>query len=156
MIEMVPASAAHVRRIANRMGHWDRIECEAGGRDPVTALRLSLAGSVMAWTALVNRGPVAMWGVAPLSEIDGLGSPWMLGTDEARRHPRALVVLGGRYSDEMQRRFRRLENRVHANNEVAIRWLSRLGYVIEGVELVNGHPMRSFWREARPLGAGGQ
>ena len=132
MIEMVAASPAHVRRIANRMGYWDRIECEAGGRSPLTALRLSLAGSVMAWTALVDRVPVAMWGAQSLSEIDGLGSPWMLGTDEARRHPRAFFEGGARTVPEMRSRFRRLENVVAVGNKPAIRLLARWGFMVGG------------------------
>lgn len=132
MIEMVAASPAHARRIANAMGHWDRVECEAGGRSPIAALRLSLAGSVMAWTALVDRVPVAMWGVVPLSEIDGLGTPWMLGTDEARRHPRAFFEGGARTVPEMLSRFRRLENMVATGNKPAIRLLARWGFVVGG------------------------
>ena len=148
MIEMVPASAAHIRRIANRMGHWDRIECEAGGRSPVDALRLSLAGSVMAWTALVDRSPVAMWGVAPLSEIDGLGTPWMLGTDEARRHPRAFFEGGAFTVPEMLSRFRRLENMVAVGNKPAIRLLARWGFMVGGsVVERNGVDFVPFWKE---------
>lgn len=132
MIEMVAASPAHTRRIANAMGYWDRVECEAGGRSPITALRLSLAGSVMAWTALVDRVPVAMWGVVPLSEIDGLGTPWMLGTDEARRHARAFFEGGARTVPEMLSRFRRLENMVATGNKPAIRLLARWGFEVGG------------------------
>lgn len=132
MIEMVPASPAHLRRIANRMGHWDRVECEVGGRTPLDALRLSLAGSVMAWTALVDRSPVAIWGVTPISEIDGLGSPWMLGTDEARRHPRAFFEGGARTVPEMLARFRTLENMVAVGNKPAIRLLARWGFAVGG------------------------
>jgi len=132
MIEMVAASPAHTRRIANAMGYWDRIECEAGGRSPISALRLSLAGSVMAWTALVDRVPVAMWGVQPLSEVDGLGSPWMLGTDEARRHPRAFFEGGALTVPEMRSRFRRLENVVAVGNKPAIRLLARWGFMVGG------------------------
>lgn len=150
MIDIVTATPAHVGTLANRMRDIDRLECAIFGRTPKQALRLSLMSASCAWTAKIDGRPEAMFGAAAVSSIDGIGSPWLLMTDTAVRHARALVVLGGRYSDEIQRRFRRLENRVHADNEVAIRWLSRLGYVIEGEELVNGHPMRSFFRCANP------
>lgn len=132
MIEMVPASGAHVRRIANRLGHWDRIECEAGARSAVDAVRLSLLGSVIAWTALVDRTPVAMWGVTPVSEVDSIGSPWMLGTDEARRHPRAFFEGGARTVPLMLARFRLLENMVATGNKPAIRLLARWGFRVGG------------------------
>ncbi len=146
MIDIVPASPAHVGTVATRMRDIDRLECSMFGRTPKQALRLSVMSAACAWTAKIDGRPEAMFGAAAVSSLEGIGSPWLLMTDDAVRHARALVVLGRRYSDAMQRRFPRLENRVHADNEVAIRWLSRLGYAIKEIELVNGQPMRSFFR----------
>ena len=146
MIEVVPASPAHVGTLANRMREIDRAECAVFGRTPKEALRLSLRSASCAWTAKVDGRAEAMFGAASLSAIDGIGSPWLLMTDVAVAHARALVELGRDYSDAMQARFRRLENWVHADNAVAIRWLTRLGYAIGPVDVINGHPMRSFAR----------
>lgn len=132
MIAYIPATPAHIGRIASRMGRWDRIECEAGGRSPKEALRLSLAGSVMAWTALVDRMPVAMWGVTPVNLLDGEGSPWMLGTDEARRYPKAFYVGGARSIPLMLRCFPRLRNHVAMGNKEAIRLLVKWGFDVGG------------------------
>jgi hypothetical protein len=148
MIEFVPASPAHVGTLANRMRDIDRKECAIMGRTPKQALRLSLHASYAAWTAKVDGRPEAMFGVASVSLLGGEGSPWLLMTDEATRHARALLVEGRRYSDMMQRVFPVLANNVHADNAVAIRWLSRLGYTLGPVFDMAGHPMRAFERRA--------
>ena len=146
-IEVVPASVVHVGPIATRMREIDKLECAIMGRGPKRALRQSLAGSTVAWTVKINGRAEAMMGAAAVSTLDGIGSPWLLMTDEAVRHARVLVVLGRGYSDAMQGLFRVLENNVHADNDVSIRWLSRLGYTIGPVFDMNGHPMRRFRRE---------
>jgi hypothetical protein len=151
MIEVVPVSPAHVGTIANRMRAIDKLECTMFGRTPKQALRLSIMSAALAWTVKIDGRAEAMMGAACVSSIEGIGSPWLLMTDVAVRHPRALVELGRDYTDTMQHRFARLENRVHGDNFVAIRWLSRLGYTIGPVAMVLGQPMRDFWREARPL-----
>lgn len=146
MIDIISATAAHIGTIANRMRDIDRLECSIFGRTPKQALRLSLASAAVAWTAKIDGRAEAMFGAAAVSSLEGIGSPWLLMTDDAVRHARALVVMGRRYSDQLHVLFARLENRVHADNEVAIRWLSRLGYTIGPVDVINGHPMRGFIR----------
>lgn len=93
---------------------------------------MSLAGSVMAWTALVDRRPVAMWGVTPVNLLDGEGSPWMLGTDEARRYPKAFYVGGARSIPLMLRCFPRLRNHVAMGNREAVRLLVKWGFDVGG------------------------
>lgn len=132
MIEYVPASPAHIGRIATAMGEWDRIECEAGGHSPKEALRLSLRSSSLAWTALVDRRPVAMWGVSAVNVLEGIGTPWMLGADEARKHPRAFYRGGMITVPAMLRCFPRLENHVAVGHKGAIRLLGRWGFEVGG------------------------
>lgn len=132
MIRYATATPAHIGRIATRMGEWDRIECAAGGHAPKDALRLSLRGSIMAWTALIDGRPVAMWGLTAMNLMDGEGSPWMLGTDEARLHPKAFYVGGARSIPMMLRACPRLVNSVACGNKAAIRLLTRWGFVVGG------------------------
>lgn len=146
MIEIVAASPAHVRPIANRMREIDRIECAALGHNPKEALRLSLRSSLFAWTAKVDGRPEAMFGASARSMLDGEGSPWLLLTDDAARQAKALVRLGRRYSDGLLLEFRTLRGNVHADNATAIRWLKHLGYAIGDEFDVNGYPFRGFER----------
>jgi hypothetical protein len=149
MIEIVPARPFHVGTVARRMRSVDRLECGIAGHTPKEALRLGLFGSTIVWTALVDGRPEAMFGAVPTSTIEGRGRPWMLMTEEATRHRKALVRLGWRYTKALHRYFDILENHVHADNALAIRWLARLGYAVGSVDVIRGHPMRPFVRVGR-------
>jgi hypothetical protein len=51
------------------------------------------------------------------------------------------------YVDRMQARFPRLENFVHAENRLSIRWLKWCGFIIDDVpELINDEDFYLFWR----------
>ena len=146
MIAVVAASPAHVGTLAARMRDIDRLECATFGRTPKQALRLSLRSAACAWTVKIDGRAEAMFGAAAVSTLEGIGSPWLLMTDVAVAHPRALLVEGARYTALMHHLFPTLENRVHADNAAAIRWLTRLGYAIGPVDVINGQPMRGFVR----------
>lgn len=146
MIEIVPARPQHVGPIAARMRIIDRKECFALGHSPKDALRWGLLGSSVVWTAKVDGRPEAMFGAVPISILEGRGRPWMLMTEDALRHRRALLRLGVVYTDAIHRHFQVLENYVHADNEAAIRWLARLGYAIGAVDVIRGEPMHRFLR----------
>lgn len=150
MIEIVPAKLTHVGPIAVNMREIDQLECRIFGHSPKDALRLGLMASTIAWTALVDGKPVAMFGASTVSLLDGIGRPWMLMTDEAVRHQKALVRFGRIYTAAIHRHYARLENWVHVDNSAAIRWLSRLGFAVGGVDVIRGHPMRPFARCAIP------
>jgi hypothetical protein len=168
---IVPAEAGHIPGLAAAMREMDRRELRAGsGLEPAEALARSLAVSRLAFTALTTEnfnslnfdkadfesGPagaghvIQMWGVAPSGGLLGrVGTPWLLGStllerpDIAREfirqsRPRARALEAG---------FRRLENWVHAENALAVRWLKWLGYQFGETFMVRGEPFRRFWKE---------
>src|SRR4051812_32340941 len=92
-IELVPARLVHVGPIATRMRESDRIEVEAFSHSPKEALRLGLRASVDAFTVMIDGKPEGMMGLRPTNILDREGCPWMLGTDELYRHPRAWLEL---------------------------------------------------------------
>jgi hypothetical protein len=148
MIEIVPASPAHIGTLARRMRWIDQEECRALGHNPKQALRASLMNSTVAWTAKVDGRPEAMFGASTICFLTGEGSPWLLMTDEAVRHARALIVEGRRYTERLQGIYPVLRNNVHADNSTAIRWLSHLGYTVGEAFDMGGFPMRPFERRA--------
>ncbi len=98
-------------------------------------------------TGLLHDVPIAMFGVTPVSVIEGVGRPWLLGTDDVPACARALVREAPRYIDAMHARFRRLENMVAVENVDAIRLLTHWGFVVEGEPVdVRGVAMVGFWR----------
>lgn len=147
MIEIVPATGAHVGAIATRMREADVRECRAFGHSPRQALRLGITGSSYCLTAKVDGSAHAMMGVTPISLLEGRGMPWMLGTDEIMRHGRELVGVGPRILSAMSATYRRLENRVWAGNDAAIRLLRRWGFTVEDApEVIGGLEFLPFWR----------
>lgn len=148
MIQLVPASPAHVGRLAHRMREIDRIEVGAKGRSPKSALRLSLRLSTWALTAMVDGEPHAMFGVAAASLIEDRGRPWFLGSDLVYANGRAMLRIGAETVEHMHRSFRRLENVVSCDNARAIRLLRRWGFTVgEEVIMVGNVPFVGFWSE---------
>lgn len=146
MIEVVPARPRHVNTIAKRMRDIDKLECAVMGHTAKDALRLGLMASTIAWTVLIDEHPEAMMGATPTSFLEGKGRPWLLMTDVAARQHKALLRLGRIYTRALHRAYPVLENWVHADNAPTIRWLSRLGYAVGGVDVIRGAPMRPFIR----------
>jgi len=146
MIEIVPARFAHIEEIEPRMRDIDRLECRIMGHSPREALKLGIMSATVAWTALVDGRAEAMFGASTISLIDGSGRPWMLMTDEAVQHKKALLRFGRIYTEALHRHYAILQNWVHARNSTSIRWLARLGYGIGPVEIMRGEPMRPFVR----------
>lgn len=147
-VEVVPAHAGHVGTIAARMRDIDRMEVAAFGRTPKRALRLGIMGSTIAMTAKVEGKPEAMFGVVPVSLLDGLGSPWFLGTDEVYRHGRELVAWGPELVGKMLDSSPHLSNVVMAANGRAIRLLRRWGFVMgDEAKMIGGHAFLDFWMD---------
>jgi hypothetical protein len=149
MIELIPASPAHVGIIANRMRHWDRVECKAHGHSPKQALRLGLVASTDVMTAKLNGRPEAMMGLTVTNALAGEGSPWFLGTEAVYDNPRAMLRFApkvlGLWRDSTPHAF---ENRVAVGNARAIRMLRRWGFAVgDEVQMIGGVPFVSFRME---------
>lgn len=144
MISFVPASVRHIGPIARNMREMDRIECEALGHGPKDALRSCLKRSLWTLTAMKGDVPHAMFGVAPVSAVEGIGIPFFLGTDTVYRHGRDLLSRGPAVIEHMRQSFPILENVVAAENDRAIRLLKHWGFTLgEGLE-VGGVPFIRF------------
>jgi hypothetical protein len=142
-VELVPAAETHIAPIAERMRAADIMEAGAFGFEPRQALWIGLKGSVDCLTALVDDEPVAMMGLTPTNIAAGLGSPWLLGTEDIYANPRAMLALGPRVLSIWSDSTPRLENLVAVENTPAIRMLRRWGCsigdkrtMIRGVEFV--------------------
>lgn len=94
-------------------------------------LRLSVAVSSHHWAFIAADGePVAVFGVAPVSLISGIGTPWLLGTERVFAFPGVLIREGRRYLQAMRNVYPSLANHVDARNVKSIRWLKHLGFTI--------------------------
>lgn len=142
---VVPAAAGHINRIANRMRAADRIEVEAFGHTPKESLRLALRGSSLAWAAIRDGQPEALFGLRTVSVIGGVGQPWLLASDRFYEGRRAMLRLAPGFIAAMQNETPILVNHVAVENDKAIRFLKWVGFAIgEDVVEVGGVEFHRF------------
>lgn len=144
-VTIVPAEWDHLFHISNHMRRADIDECAAVGLGPFHALALSFEQSVEAWTALVGDKPACMLGVAPLDVLGGVGSPWLLGTDELKHRGLTLSKLTRPYLDKMLELFPVLVNYVDARQR-AITWLKWIGFKFDPNPVPYGPFKKPFYR----------
>lgn len=132
--------------IAERMAEIDARECAAFGLEPLAALDQAMAQSILCWTGEIGGMPEAMFGVVPANLSTGWGRPWFLGTERARSNARAFLRIAPIYLNRIAAIFPRLDNYVHRDNAAAIRWLERMGFVVETKSTdFGGEPMLHFY-----------
>jgi hypothetical protein len=150
---VVPAHRDHILWLAEHMAKADVMEVDAAvGMGPYRALEDSLNRSALAWTGMVDGRPVCMFGVSPIDILCGIGSPWLLGTEEIPRHATTFMRLNRQYIPKMLRLFPRLVNVVDARHERAIRWLKWLGFQFDPAPIAVGVfdlPFYRFWMEKK-------
>lgn len=134
-----------VERVATIMREIDRAECRAAGHSPWAALTEARDMSVLCWTGEVDGWPHAMFGVAPVSVMGGVGAPWFLGSDTARKAQRQFLRGAPKYLARIEAVFPKLEGYVSTRNHSAKRWLARMGFQVENeYQVLNGEPMSHF------------
>ena len=128
-LEVVNAEEWHADEMAPHIRAGDRLEIEAfSGSDIAGALRRSIAKSTEAFTVLEDGRPICMFGVGLLSFGAGIGSPWLIGTDDIRRHKREFLKNSRKYVGEISQIWPVLQNCVDVRNKESITWLKWLGF----------------------------
>lgn len=128
----MPVTKAHVASVASRMRECDRREIWAASHSrPRASLQRGVACSSLTLTGLVEGRPVCILGVAPVSLLTGVGTPWMLATSGLERAARPMLRLSLPIVEAMNERFPTLVNYVDARNMKTIRWLDWLGFHVE-------------------------
>lgn len=148
-----PSRPEDVKLLGPKIREIDRREVRAmSGLEPEEALALSFERSTRVFSALTGDGKIIqMWGVGPVGPLLGfVGMPWLLASDILQRPEvsREFIRQSRPYARELEEGFTRLENRVHAENRLAIRWLKWLGYCFaDKPERWGGEDFYLFWRD---------
>ena len=130
-VEIRPTLPGDVEILIANLRPSDLAECRAYGKPDIAAgIESSVKRSMLCWTGLVDGELAAILGVAPVSVMTGIGSPWMLGTPVLDAHSRILVRETPGYIAKMLNAFPHLVNFVHAKNTTSVRWLRRLGFTL--------------------------
>lgn len=148
MLELRDATEADVEALVPNLRATDLAEVAAGtGRAPreVLADGVRLGGAL---AVVVNGELVAIAGCHAEPE-NGIGCPWMLGTDGVERHAFEFLRASRRVVRDWCRRYGYLLNFVHADHEVSIRWLQWLGFTVDDPHPlgVRGELFRPFWMQ---------
>lgn len=118
--------------VAANMREADRREVEASSNStPESAVLESLRVSTHAWIGYYDDRPACVFGVAPLNMVAGIGSPWLLGTDELVERRAAFLRRCRPFVARMLAVYPRLENKVDDRNEASKAWLSWLGFTLD-------------------------
>ncbi len=91
---------------------------------PAVAVSYSIANSERGFTALLNGRPCAVFGVQQ-------GCIWLVGTDDISKHPVTFYRLSKKIFSQLKKGYPVLENFVHVNNTLSLRWLQWLGFHID-------------------------
>jgi hypothetical protein len=130
VVEIVPATRAHVEAMVGHLRAGDVAELAAIGLSDRAALELGFAHSIEAWTAVSAGVAMGMFGITCDSALADEGHPWLLTTCWTVPHwivfAKALRVAVERY----KRMFGRLSGLTDSRYAPAIRLLTWLGFSI--------------------------
>ena len=127
---------ADVNELVENMRAQDVAEVLAAGHDDIRKQVVDgIRRSTMCWACRVDGKLAAIFGMAPFGGLlSDTGVPWLLGTPEVPRHRRILARVARPYIARMLAQTPRLMNVVHADNTVAVRWLTRMGFKLAPAE----------------------
>jgi len=129
----VPTTEDHIHHVAQHMRKADVIEVRAAGnRTPLQALQDGYRVSDQTVTVLSPDGvPLVILGIAPWNRLCGVGCPWLLGTDDALKYRRNFLRDPEKVIEAMLDLYPRLENFVHVENRLSVRWLQSIGFIMD-------------------------
>lgn len=141
-IEMVVPLIGHLRK-------EDHVECMAmSGRDAdiclVEAVRRS---GDDCFVGMIGDDPVLAFGCAPQSILSFSGVPWMLASERISEVKFKVVKQSRGFIKGFLRNYGVLENFVHAENKISIKWLEWCGFNIGNPEPIGRHGelFHHFW-----------
>ena len=81
-----------------------------------------------------DDNPVAIYGLTFRDMLSGIGSPWMLTANGIENAKRELITDVMDVLGIMLTICPTLVNHVHVENRMSVKWLRRLGFVLEAPE----------------------
>jgi len=123
-------------QVALNIRESDRDEIWASGKKlPIPCLLSAYNRSSMCQSIVVDGDVVCILGVAPVSFLDSVGSPWLIATDNVYKYPVSFLRICQKAVLAMQSSYSTLINYVDDRNKISMTWLSHLGFhVFEDAE----------------------
>ena len=129
-LKVVASEDHHLVRVLQNLRRQDRVELLASGTlDPLAQFRWARENG-QCWAVLLPSGAAcAVGGIIPVAGSDN-AAVWLMGTDELTQHWREFLRRSRAYVDALHEIRPVLFNRVHADNEIHLRWLRWAGFII--------------------------
>lgn len=122
---------AHAEELAFTIQPADREELVAfGEQSTYRALLRSVSLSAHAWTALLDRRVLAMFGVCWTSTLTGDATLWLLTSTLVDAHRKTFVVAARRALDELKTQWPRLRVGIDFHHNRAIRFAASSGFTV--------------------------
>lgn len=135
MVTYHETTLTHVKHLAANLRKLDREELAATvNQDEEELIRQSVVKSIRCATVFVGGELACIVGVTATNLVGGIGCPWLLATDAATRNKRVFFTECVRVMPELCKGFDKLENYVHVNNRLSIRFLRHVGFTIHDPE----------------------
>ena len=132
VFKFIEPTREHIEVIATNMRQADVDEVWASNcHTPLESLIVGWNISDYSAIAMVDDEPCVMLGLVIRDILSGTGAPWLLGTENALKHRRHFITQVPAVIDEMLNICPVLFNYVHVKNRISIRWLKRIGFVID-------------------------
>lgn len=146
-IELVKATAEHVRELKETIRAQDRHEIESFGFSCARGLWRSFKRGLFSKTALVDGKVGAMWGCGG-TLLGSTGQPWLLTSNEVYKVSPVRFARIYRYEvGEMLEEFPKLENYVSASYHESVRLLKICGFTVGEPEKFGNGIFRKFTLE---------
>jgi hypothetical protein len=99
---------------------------------------------------VVRRGDEALAILGIVGNHGGLGSPWLLATDDLALYSKRFLKDSYAEIQRVSKLYSRLENYVDSRNTKSIEWLKWCGFTVEQAEPygLEGRLFHKFWMEA--------
>ena len=152
-IEVADATDEHCIFIAEHIREQDLKEITSSM--PLTAyeiIKSSVNFSKEPKTLLLNNEPAVIGGIGSISIADSRhGVPWLLSTAAVQIYPLVFIRQIKRYFSTQRHHYDFLENYVHEDNDVSIRFIQVMGYKLEDKAKPFGWKQENFYRFYKDL-----
>jgi len=128
--------------LSDNIRYMDNLECHSVGLTPHKAMMLGLIEDDITFTVIARSGnPMAMFGAG---ESNGNAYIWLLGTDEIKDNRYDFLKATRKWVGIISKPYDAVCNYVHADNEVAIKWLKFCGAKFSDNLSFNNEPFQRF------------
>jgi len=116
----------------------------SSGNNPIQVLlRAYLYSARYCYSVVLDNKVVGMFGITKLR--DGVGIPWLLGSNVLTQFPLAFHKETKEYLDKFMKEFKVLFNYVDQRNTIAIKWLKILGFTFTKLIHEFGYQKKPFF-----------